>query len=177
MKLKVLTVISILTAGCASTIGYNFNVSSEEKVAKGITYNFDNYTQKGQLKTESYLSEGGEPGKAITYFYRAYFKNNTITHIQLYTQLRSAGWCFLDKVYNEFGQTKDITLIDREVISGEYVWEDLALNLSRYDIKKFSQQDMNFKAVGKRCSIEFKIDKRVSSAFNKSLEKGANETG
>jgi|TARA_R110001583_G_scaffold195495_2_gene374266 hypothetical protein len=169
-KLSLITV--ILLTGCASTIGFNFSVGSEESVAKGITYNYDKFEKQGWLTTEMYLLSKQSP--SVTIKYRSLYENNKQSFIQLYGRMGNSDWCFLDSAYDENGRKYNFNKIDTEVSSGAgvvAVFEYFALDLTLEQLKRFSDKGIEFKVSGKRCDAKFTLDKKISSAFLNAITK------
>lgn len=170
MKILILSIIlSFVVSGCASTIGYNLSVGSEESVTKGITYDYDKFQKHGWLTTELYLSEGGSSYNNVRYKYRALYENNKINFIQIYGEMSSSGWCFLDEAFDQTGTEYKFSKIDREVFSGERIFEYFGLTISKEKLEDLAKNDRSFKAVGSKCDAKFTIDNRVSSAFLNSI--------
>jgi uncharacterized protein YceK len=169
------SIIAGLLSGCASTIGYNFSVGSEESVTEGITYNYDKFEKHGWLTTEMYLLSKQSP--AITIKYRSFYKNDKQSFIQLYGRMGSADWCFLDSAYDENGRKYNFHKIDREVSSGGgviVVFEYFSLDLTIEQLNRFADQSIEFKISGDRCNAKFTLDKKISSAFLNAITKKEN---
>ncbi|MGB2739683.1 MAG: hypothetical protein WBC60_03910 [Cognaticolwellia sp.] len=163
------SIIAGLLSGCASTIGYNFSVGSEESVTKGITYKYDEFQKQGWLSTESYLSDGGGLYTSVTYNYRALYENNKISFIQIYGRMGSEDWCFLDEAFDEQGNEMRFNRIDRDALTGGRVFEDFGLTISKEKLALLAKNKFSFKAVGSKCDVIFTVDKRVSAAFYDSI--------
>lgn len=172
MKILILSIIlSFVVSGCASTIGYNLSVGSEESVMKGITYDYDKFQKHGWLATELYLSSGGSSYNSVTYKFRALYEDNKRSFIQIYGRMGSSSWCFLESAFDEKGNEYKFSQIDREVISGSggRIFEHFALTISKEQLESLTKGNFSFKAIGSRCDSEFTVDKLVSSVFFNSI--------
>lgn len=179
LKLGLLITAMLFMNACA----YNMSVGSKETAAKGITYNYDKFKKMGWLETEVY--QGGMSQPVTQYNYRAKYSqdSNTADFIQIYGKMFSqAGWCFVNSAYDDKGRKYKFHEIDRNVLSNSamgvsyvVVHEHFAIDVPFERLEEFSSNDIEFKAVGKKCDTVFKVDHRVSAAFIDEIKNRSNK--
>jgi hypothetical protein len=167
-------ILSIFLVGCSAPKGVNFSVDNEGSVIKGITYNYDKFRQQGWLSTEWYVSSKEEPYVSVKY--RSLYEDGNLSFIQLYARMGQSDWCFLNGAYDENGKKYEFHKVDTEISSVAgvvVVFEYFALSLTKEQLEKNALKSIEFKATGKKCDAKFIVDKKMSSAFLKTINQRA----
>ncbi len=169
MKLRTIIpfVFTMLIMGCASISGYDFEPDSLADAEGLMSYHVDEFEGDAWLKTEPVVNL--EHPSAI-YHLRAHYTNHgKMNFLQVYVNLRVSDWYFLEGVAMK-GESATLTKIDREVVSGGYVHEDVAVNISIDTLNRMSQRDTKIKLKGKRGDYVFSVNKHISKAMLDSIE-------
>ncbi|WP_141706624.1 hypothetical protein [Aliivibrio logei] len=142
--------------------GYHFEPDSIESAESLISYNVDEFEGDAWLKTEPVANM--EYANAI-YNLRAYFNDNEqLQFIQVYVNLRVSDWYFINDAAMK-SENVTLSTIDKEVVSGGYVHENVAVNISIETLKRIAQKDTLVKLKGKKGNYIFSINHNVSAAF------------
>jgi len=147
MKKIILSLSLLVLSGCASITGYNFEPDNIESANSLISYKIDEFDESARLRTEPVVNM--DHANAI-YHLRAYFdKSNKVRSIQVYVNLRVSSWYFIDDVAMK-SESVSLTKIDREVVGGGYLHEDIAVNISKETLDRMAEKDTLIKLKGKR---------------------------
>jgi len=167
MKSLLLSLSLLALSGCASITGYNFEPDNVESASALISYQVDEFDEVARLKTEPVVNM--DHANAI-YHLRAYVDlSNEVKNIQVYVNLRVSTWYFISDAAMK-SESISLTKIDREVVSGGYVHEDVAVNISKETLERMAEKDTLIKLKGKRGDYVFSVSKNMSEAFLSNLE-------
>lgn len=149
---------------CVSTIPENPSLISSK-----ITINLDTFKNQTWIETPLYLSRQGFTDRfPVQIKFRALYKNDELSFIQLYVTSTNLDWGFFHSANGEDGMKLDFVKIDGVVSSNAGVVlteEHFGLSIPKDYLTKMMEKDWQIKVYGKRNEGVFVVPSSLSKAF------------
>jgi hypothetical protein len=155
-KIILLFFMSMFLAGCLAT-----SVRNSQEIADGTTLQFDQY-KKDYTVIGSTVIDNVAPPLGLSYVWRTEYHlqgplSNGKENIYLFIRCSLRNWRFYDSATDSNGKALDVSVVSRDIIDEDEVWETVAVILDRKYLENKKEKGLDLRLDGKGPSMVIKV--------------------